>query len=54
MNLSLVLWFDVEQRYKAIAIHPMFVLSQLWFDVEQRYKAIHPEDTHKADSCGLM
>ena len=36
----LLLWFDVEERYKTICIKEIERLNALWFDVEERYKTI--------------
>ena len=40
MNYSyfVLLWFDVEQRYKTTDTPTRGVTILLWFDVEQRYK----------------
>ena len=38
MNI-LVLWFDVESRYKATEYLCTTNNNELWFDVESRYKA---------------
>ena len=40
MPHSMLLWFDVEQRYKTISLSSSHEDMQLWFDVEQRYKTI--------------
>ena len=36
----MLLWFDVEQRYKTIVCSSRCHDDSLWFDVEQRYKTI--------------
>ena len=39
----IVLWFDVEKRYKTTRFHVKNQTSMLWFDVEKRYKTTNPQ-----------
>ena len=50
----ILLWFDVEKRYKTIHLANVSQLHQLWFDVEKRYKTIVLHTSRNAASCGLM
>ena len=44
-----VLWFDVEKRYKTICLRGKDKGRGLWFDVEKRYKTIErPNGTNDA------
>ena len=53
-DVELGLWFDVERRYKTIAMATLIAPNLLWFDVERRYKTIAQNGNALRSSCGLM
>ena len=54
MRPFLPLWFDVEKRYKTIAVLHRVDGVLLWFDVEKRYKTIDAVICDLPYGCGLM